>query len=350
MTRSPLHNTHVSLGARFVDFGGWEMPVQYESVLAEHKAVRSSAGFFDVTHLGRFELTGAGAHTAIRRLLCNDIDRIEPGRCQYTMILNDSGGIIDDMIVWWWGQETYWVLPNAANQERVMAIFADEPGCSVDDLQMRTVMIALQGPEAPTVFEEVIGSKPGRFRTAVASFADGELWMAGTGYTGEAGGEICTDAGTGRKLLEALIEAGVTPCGLGARDTLRLESGLTLWGKDIDEMTTPLEAGLDFAVSLDHEFVGRDRLVEQEADGLARRLAGFVLTERGIPRTGYRIRTGDGGEGTVTSGNLSPILDTGVGLAYVSPPTKPGTDMEVEIRNRWVPGNVEEPPFHKARG
>lgn len=326
------------------------MPVQYESVLAEHKAVRTTAGFFDVTHLGRFELTGAGAHAALEHLLCNDLDRIEPGRCQYTMILNESGGIIDDMIVWWWDEHRYWVLPNAANQEQVMAIFGEEPGCSVDDLQMRTVMIALQGPEAPGVFEEVIGSKPGRFRTAVGTFAGGELWMAGTGYTGEPGGEICTDAETGAKLLDALVECGVTPCGLGARDTLRLEAGLTLWGNDIDETTTPLEAGLDFAVSLDHDFVGRTRLVDQHEGGLGRKLAGFVLNDRGIPRSGYGLRTADGGEGIVTSGNLSPILDTGVGLAYVSPPTRPDTGIEVEIRERWVPGTVKEPPFHKARG
>ena len=196
MNRSPLHQTHESLGARFVDFGGWEMPVQYESVLVEHKAVRNDSGFFDVTHLGRFELVGPGAHDALRRLLCNDIDRIEPGRCQYTMILNEDGGVIDDMIVWWWDDQRFWVLPNAANQERVMAIFADAPGCRVDDLQKSTVMIALQGPRAPEVFEEVIGDKPGRFRTATTSYGRGELLMAGTGYTGEAGGEICTDAAT----------------------------------------------------------------------------------------------------------------------------------------------------------
>ncbi len=350
MNRSPLHQTHESLGARFVDFGGWEMPVQYDSVLAEHKAVRTSSGFFDVTHLGRFELSGTGAVSALRHLLCNDIDRIEPGRCQYTMILNENGGIIDDMIVWWWDSETFWVLPNAANQDRVMAMFADQPGCDVQDLQMRTVMIALQGPQAPDVFESVIGAKPGRFRTATAEYEGGVLSMAGTGYTGEAGGEICTDPDTGRRLLQALVREGVTPCGLGARDTLRLESGLTLWGNDIDETTTPLEAGLGFAVSLDHDFIGRDRLVAQSEHGVERKLTGLVLSGRGIPRSGYDVRSDDGGVGTVTSGNLSPILETGVGLAYISPPTDLGTGVEVEVRGRWVRGTVEDPPFHKERG
>ncbi|MFV1963119.1 MAG: hypothetical protein ACC658_14955, partial [Acidimicrobiia bacterium] len=225
MNRSPLHQTNAALGARFVDFGGWEMPVQYESVLAEHRAVRDSVGFFDVTHLGRFELTGPGSHDAIRNLLCNDIERVEPGRCQYTMMLNDNGGIIDDMIIWWWAPDEFWVLPNAANQQRVMDTFAAQSGCVVAELQMSTVLIALQGPRAKEVFEDVLGAVPGRFRLSRTGWEGGTISMAGTGYTGESGGEICIDPNTGVKLVEALVEAGVTPCGLGARDTLRLEAG-----------------------------------------------------------------------------------------------------------------------------
>lgn len=347
MNRSPLHRTNEQLGARFVDFGGWEMPVQYESVLTEHRAVRSSAGFFDTTHLGRFELTGSGAHAAMNRLLCNYIDRVEPGRCQYTMLLNEAGGVIDDMIVWWWETDRFWVLPNAANQKRVMALFAAEPGCEVSDLQTRTVMIALQGPDAPKHFESLIGERPGRFRCSSLEWNGGEVSIAGTGYTGEAGGEIVTDAATGRLLLEAMVESEIQACGLGARDTLRLEAGLPLWGRDLDESATPLEAGLDFAVSMDHEFVGRHVLAEQQEHGLNRRLTGFVLGERGIPRHGYRLRSSGGGEGIVSSGNLSPMLDTGIGMAYVSPPPDMKDTIEVEIRNRWVPGRLEKPPFHK---
>lgn len=350
MNRSPLHEVNAALGARFVDFGGWEMPAQYTSVLAEHRAVRTGAGFFDVTHLGRFELRGDGAHQALRSLLCNDVDRIEPSRSQYTMMLNESGGVIDDMIVWWWGKDHYWVLPNAANHERVMAAFSDRAGCEVTDLQITTVMIALQGPEAPAIFEDVLGATPRRFRTESVTWEGGQVSMAGTGYTGERGGEICTDPNTGVKLLEALIEAGVTPCGLGSRDTLRLEAGLALWGEDIDETTTPLEAQLGFAVSLDHEFTGRETLVQQTEEGTDRALIGFVLTERGIPRHGYKIRTSGGGEGEVTSGNLSPMIDSGVGLAYVSPPPDMATEtIEVEIRGRWVPGRLAKPPFHKTQ-
>ena len=350
MNRSPLHQFNATLGARFVDFGGWEMPVQYQSVIAEHKAVRQTVGFFDVTHLGRFELKGPGAHDALSTLLCNDVNRIEPGRSQYSMMLNSDGGIVDDLIVWWWGEGHYWVLPNAANHERVMAAFANSDGCDVADLQSTTLLMALQGPDAPGVFEDILGRAPKRFRTDTVEWEGGRVSMAGTGYTGERGGEICTDANTSLKLAEALVEAGVTPCGLGARDTLRLEAGLALWGEDIDESTTPLEAGLDFAVSFDHDFVGRASLLEQQRSGLSRRLTGFVLEGRGIPRHGHEVRTSTGASGSVTSGNISPMLETGVGLAYIAPPPPPGESLQVKIRDRWVPGQVAIPPFHKQAG
>lgn len=346
MRRSPLHDLNQSLGARFVDFGGWEMPVQYESVLVEHRAVRTGVGVFDVSHLGRFAVRGTGARAAISRLLCNDIDRIEPGRCQYTMMLNTDGGIIDDLIVWWCDEGEFWPMPNAANHDTVLSAFADEPGCEIEDLQADTVFLAVQGPDAPTIIEEVVGSKPGRFRNLVVDSPLGTVSMAGTGYTGEAGAELSADPETGAELMKGFLDAGAVPCGLGARDTLRLEAGLALWGEDIDETTTPLEAGLDFAVSLEHEFIGKERLARQREEGLPRRLAGFVLEGRGIPRHGYEVRTGDGGEGTVTSGNISPMLDTGIGLAYVSPPPAVGDGIEVSIRDRWVPGSVVSPPFH----
>lgn len=348
MNRSPLHDLNQRLGARFVDFGGWEMPVHYESVLTEHRAVREGVGIFDVTHLGRFELSGAEAGDALSRLLCNDIEKIEPGRCQYTMMLNPEGGIVDDLIVWWWDPDRFWVMPNAANQARVMQAFEDHAPNEVADLQSTTVFLAVQGPEAPDLLESVLGVRPGRFRTTRIDWEGTELAMAGTGYTGEPGAEICLPPEVGEDLFQALTGAGATPCGLGARDTLRLEAGLTLWGEDIDETTTPYEAGLNFAVSLDHEFIGRDALLAQRDAGLERMLSGFVLEERGIPRHGYPVTTAAGGEGTVTSGNLSPMLDTGVGLAYIAPPSKPGETMSVTIRNRQVPGHIAKPPFHES--
>lgn len=348
MKQSPLHGLNSSLGARFVDFGGWEMPVQYEGVLAEHRAVRSTVGVFDVTHLGRFELSGAGAHDALLKLFCNDIDRIEPGRCQYTLALNADGGVIDDLIVWWWGDGRYWVMPNAANHERVMFAFAAEPDCVVEDLQTRTVFLAVQGPDASGVLEKVVGEVPRRFRNVEVDWQGATLGLAGTGYTGEVGAELCAPAQVATDLMTALVDGGAVPCGLGARDTLRLEAGLPLWGEDLDETTTPLEAGLDFAVSFDHEFTGKDVLESQRDRGLERRLAGFVLEGRGIPRHGYRLTTESGGVGTVTSGNMSPMLGTGVGMAYVSPPSDPGESCEVEIRDRQVPGRIAQPPFHES--
>jgi aminomethyltransferase len=264
------------------------------------------------------------------------------------MILNDDGGIIDDLIVWWRDDEDFWLMPNAANHERVMASFAEEPACEVRDLQTDTVFLAVQGPGATRLIEGVVGVKPGRFRNDRVESNHGIVDMAGTGYTGDPGAEMCLDAAIGEALMSAFVEAGAVPCGLGARDTLRLEAGLTLWGADIDETTTPLEAGLDFAISFDHEFSGRRRLITQRDHGVERRLAGFVLEDRGIPRPGYQVRTADGGAGAVTSGNLSPILDTGVGLAYLSPPGEVGDIIEVRIRERWVSGRVVEPPFHKS--
>jgi glycine cleavage system T protein (aminomethyltransferase) len=345
MTQSPLHRLHESLGARFVDFGGWEMPVQYASVLAEHRAVRTAAGWFDVSHLGRFELTGPGALDALRHLLCNDVALIEPGRTQYTMMLNSEGGIVDDLIVWWLDDDRFWVLPNAANHTRVMQVFEGEPDCRVSDLRPSTVMIAVQGPLAPDVLEEVLGQKPRRHRVDRIDWSGESLAVAGTGYTGERGGEICADAVTGERLVEALMTCNVDPCGLAARDTLRLEAGLALWGADIDETTTPLEADLEFAVSMDHEFNGREALQNQVRLGVSRRLSGFVLDQRGIPRHGYHIRSGPS-TGVVTSGNLSPMLDKGIGLAYFSPPVDEG-EVEVEIREKWVDGHLARPPFHK---
>ncbi len=196
MRRSPLHGLNAELGARFTDFGGWEMPVQYQSVLGEHRAVSATASVSSTSLIsGDSSSTAPGARDALRRLLCNDIDRIEPGRCQYTMLLDENGGIVDDLIVWWWPEDRYWVMPNAANHERVMAAFAAEPGCDTVDLQADTVFLAVQGPEAPDLLERVLGLKrPGRFRCLEGGWDGATVAMAGTGYTGEPGAELCVQA------------------------------------------------------------------------------------------------------------------------------------------------------------
>jgi aminomethyltransferase len=346
-SRSPLHDLHAGLGARFTEFSGWEMPVQYESVLAEHRSVRLSAGWFDVSHLGRFRWEGEGATAALRRLLCNDVDRIEPGRTQYTMLLNDRGGIVDDLIVWRWDDESYWVLPNGGNHRRVMETFAKSyPEVEIEDLRPLTAAIAVQGPEAPGVLERVVGSAPRRFRTFSPTFEGHRVRGAGTGYTGEPGGEVVVDATVARDLADALIEAGCRPCGLGARDTLRLEAGLPLWGQDLDEDRTPLEAGLEFAVAWDHDFVGRAALETYQAGGATSKLVAFATEGRQIPRHGQRLRCG-GLEGVVTSGNFSPMLERGIGLGYL--PAGADGPVEVEIRERWVEAERVELPFYRRR-
>jgi aminomethyltransferase len=239
-------------------------------------------------------------------------------------------------------------MPNAANHAKVMALFGAQPDCMVEDLQMSTVFLAVQGPQAPDVIETILGVRPGRFRCASVDWLGAKVSMAGTGYTGEAGAEICVNPEAGEKLMQALLDADVTPAGLGARDTLRLEAGLPLWGEDIDETTSPLEAGLGFAVSMDHDFVGREALALQEAQGVSRRLGGFILDDRGVPRHGYEVSSVSGSSGTVTSGNLSPMLERGIGLAYMTPPVEDGERVEVVIRGRSIPGHMVRPPFHKS--
>lgn len=339
--RSPLHSRHAELGARFVDFGGWDMPVQYESVLAEHRTVREGVGVFDVSHLGRLEVAGPDATAALRSTFSNDVEKYEPGRTHYTLLLNDDGGIVDDLVVWRWDADEYWVMPNAANAARVRQVL-EARGASVRDLQTETVMLAVQGPDAPSVLEAVLGEAPRRFRTLRRN----SVWAAGTGYTGERGGELSVGIEEATELFDRFLAAEAVPCGLGSRDTLRLEAGLALWGSDIDETTTPLEAGLDFAVAWEHDFPGREALQRQQDAGVERRLTGLVMNERGIPRHGYRVRSGRS-EGSVTSGNLSPVLETGIALGYLSPPVTVGEKAEVEIRGKWLAAEVKNPPFHR---
>jgi aminomethyltransferase len=346
VTRSPLHDVHERLGARFVDFGGWTMPLQYRGTLLEHRAVRSSAGVFDVSHLGRFRLAGPAATETVRRLLCNDIAGVGPGRAQYTMMLTESGGVVDDIIVWRIGDDEYRVLPNGANYETVLARFTAEvpAGTAVERGREHRALLAVQGPDAPGLLERVIGWTPKRFRVESLEWHGYPLLAAGTGYTGERGGEIMVENDHAADLFEALVEAGAEPCGLGARDTLRLEMGYPLWGQDLDTATTPLEAGLGWVVNWDHDFVGRDALDEQRRSGIPKRLIGFAFPDRTIPRHGYPLRCGEAA-GSVASGNFSPTLETGIGMGYVAPDPGDHTTVEVEVRGRWVTARRVTPPF-----
>jgi aminomethyltransferase len=272
--------------------------------------------------------------------------RIEPGRAQYTMALNERGGVEDDIIVWWLGDETFWVMPNGTNFDEIVARFGGVgERADVAPLRQATVLLAVQGPEAPAIVESVLGWVPARFRVGSGTFGGQPVTAAGTGYTGERGAEIAVPAALGADLMRALIDAGASPCGLGARDTLRLEMGYPLWGQDLDEETTPLEAGLTWVVSWDHEFVGREALLAEQEYGLEKEMVAFRTEGRAIPRHGYALRAGSS-MGHVTSGNFSPVLQCGIGLGYLAPPQGSGlASVDVEIRGEWVTAQVVAPPF-----
>ncbi len=343
MPQTPLWNTHKALGARFTDFGGWEMPLSYEGVIAEHNTVRQSVGVFDVTHLGRFRLMGSDATARVRREFCNDIDKVGPGRAQYTMALTDSGGVVDDVIVWRLDADDYWIMPNGVNFDDLLGRFADA-AATCEPLRGVTVMVAVQGPGSPEVVESVIGVVPGRFRVVQGEYNGGPMWAAGTGYTGERGAEIAVPNEHGAELFAALVAAGATPCGLGARDTLRLEMGFPLWGQDLDEETTPLEAGLEWVVAWDHEFVGRAALEVQRDEGITKEMVAFRTADRRPPRQGYPLRAGES-SGMVTSGNFSPVLEAGIGMGYLSPPPTANAAIEIEVRGEWQPVTRVDTPF-----
>ncbi len=348
MLQTPLRGAHEDLGARFTEFAGWEMPLQYEGVVAEHMAVRTGVGVFDVSHLGRFTVDGPGSTDLLRGQLCNDVANIAPARAQYTMALNESGGVEDDIIVWRLDDETYWVLPNGANFDGIVARFAAAAPPEVDVAANRaeTVLLAVQGPEAAAAVEAVLGTVPGKFRVVTGTYRAGPFWSAGTGYTGERGAEIAVPIANGAHLFQELVAAGAAPCGLGARDSLRLEVGYPLWGQDLDEYTTPLEAGLGWVVDWDHDFIGRDALLRQRGEGIAKQLVAFKLAGRRIPRAGYDLQVG-GSLGAVSSGNFSPVLGCGIGMGFVSPATD-STDVHVDIRGTRHEATRVEPPFIEA--
>ena len=346
MAESPLHDLHAELGARFTDFGGWAMPVQYEGVISEHHTVRDGAGVFDVSHLGRFLVEGPGATELVRDQLCNDILKVDPGRAQYSMALNEQGGVVDDVIVWRLGDHRYWVMPNGTNFDDILGRFIDDapPETVVRPLRDETALVAVQGPSAASVVESVLGTMPGRFRINEGLYREDWSIVAGTGYTGERGAEIAVPSDRGTQLMKDVIHAGAVPCGLGARDTLRLEMGYPLWGQDLDEQTTPLGAGLAWVVAWDHDFIGRQALVEQRDTGPDRSQIAISTIGRTIPRQGYAVRCGESA-GIVTSGNFSPTLGHGIALAYISPPIEGDAPVEVEIRGTWQPAQIEKLPF-----
>ena len=334
LRRTPLYERHAALGARLVPFAGWEMPVQYTSISEEHRAVRTGAGAFDVSHMGQLRLAGDGAHEYLQGRLSNDLDRIEPGHAQYTLLTNDRGGIVDDLIAYRRGGGDYLLVVNASNVESDHAALAE-----TEDVSSEWALLAVQGPEAL----ERLGLELEPFTFREDDVLGVRCLVAGTGYTGERGCELGCAPDDAPRLWDALVERGVTPCGLGARDTLRLEVCYPLHGNDITPERTPLEAGLGWACALDKEFTGVEALRRQGENGPAEKLVAFVMEEPGIPRNGMLVEEG----GEVTSGTLSPTLGKSIGLAYVSASrSDPGTEITVDMRGRPRGARIVKKPFY----
>jgi len=356
---SPLDAQHRALGARMVPFGGWEMPIQYTGVLDEHRACREHAVVFDVSHLGSVHVRGAGAFATLQWAFTNDLDRIAPGKAQYTHLLDDDDAhVVDDIIVWWTAPGEFLVMPNASNTAPLVdalgeaAVFHGGGECELDDVTASRVVLAVQGPEArarlATISAEV--AEVARFAVAPHDFGGERGWVAGTGYTGEDGVELHVPLSAAERCWGLLLDAGITPAGLGARDTLRLEAGLPLHGHELGAGITPLQAGLGWVVRFDKgDFRGKAPLEAERDRGVTRRLRGLATEGRQIPREGQAVsRAGDvtgAVIGRVTSGNFSPTLGHGIALAFLPPDTEEGDTVVVDVRGRDVPAVVTKLPF-----
>jgi aminomethyltransferase len=365
--RTALHGRHQALGARFTEFGGWEMPVRYGSIVDEHQAVRRAAGLFDLSHMGELRVGGPDAVAALGRALVADPGRLDSGRAQYSLMCAPDGGIIDDLIVYRTGPSELLVVPNAGNREVVAAELADRlagAATELGDETLGTSLLAVQGPAAVAILQPLTGldlSSLRSYGSARASVAGVDAFVARTGYTGEDGFELFVAWDDGSRLWDALLDAGapagLLPCGLGARDTLRLEAGMPLYGNELDLQTNPYEAGLGRFVHLERDpmggasdFVGRDALAAASAGPLRRQLIGLVLRERGIARHGYPVRRALEAAplGEITSGSQSPTRGDAIAMAYVPPSdAAPGTMLEVVIRDAAVPAEVVPLPFYR---
>ena len=346
LLRTPLYERHVALGARMVPFAGWEMPVQYEGVIQEHRAVRTNAGVFDVSHMGELEVEGPRARELLQALLSNDLDRIERGHAQYTLLTNERGGIVDDLIAYRLDDFRYMLVVNASNRAADFRWLKERElsGSDVRDVSDEYALLAVQGPHAI----ERLGLPPApAFTFAEASIDGVESMVNRTGYTGEEGCELLCMAEDGVALWDAVLARGVVPCGLGARDTLRLEVCYPLHGNDIGPDTDPISAGLGWTCALEKEFTGVEALRRVKELGPARRLVAFVMEERAIPRQGMPIAEG----GEVTSGSHSPMLDVGIGMGYVPAALAAvGTGLTIDVRGKPRAARVVKKPIYEREG
>jgi aminomethyltransferase len=343
LQRTPLYERHVALGARMVPFAGYEMPVQYEGVIPEHKAVRTDAGAFDVSHMGEIHVDGPSAQAFLQSVLSNDVDKLEDGTAQYTLLTNETGGIVDDLIAYRLAHGEFYLVVNASNRAPVYEWLKErEPrGCEVRDASDEYGLVAVQGPRS---LERLGLPDAASFTHAMGALDGVEVMVARTGYTGETGVELCCAEDETVALWDAVLARGVTPCGLGARDTLRLEVCYPLHGNDISPETDAISAGLGWACSLDTDFTGVDALRRIKEDGPARKLVPFVMEERAVPRQGMPIEGG----GEVTSGTHSPMLDVGIGMGYV-PPSSAAADTElvIDVRGKHRRARVVKKPIYR---
>jgi len=354
IAKTPLHNEHIVAGAKMVDFHGWEMPLHYGSQIEEHHIVRKQAGMFDVAHMTVIDILGAGGRLFLRKLLANDVDQLKHnGRALYSCMCNEHGGIIDDLIVYQRASDNYRVVLNSATHDQDLAWIRRKSEGFAVGLQERKelAMIAVQGPEAIEKIMQILTPAQADAISTLTAFecVDVANWFfARTGYTGEDGFEIMLPGEEIVTLWNALLRVGVKPCGLGARDTLRLEAGMLLYGQDMDETTTPLESGLAWTVKLqpeDRDFIGMGALLSQKQHGLKRKLVGLTLDGRGIMRTGQRVLVPGHQDGIITSGSYSPTLGKSIALARV--PVEAGDQVMVEIRDQHIPAQAGKPRFVK---
>jgi len=350
MRRTPLYNAHLAAGARMVDFTGWEMPINYGSQIDEHHQVRSDAGMFDVSHMTVVDIRGPQTRKFLSRLLANDVAKLQvPGKALYSCMLNESGGVIDDLICYYMEEEWFRLVVNAATRDKGLAWLerqGAEFSISVTE-HHELAMIAVQGPQAREKVHSLLDQDIVAQLRGLGPFSaviEGGYFIASTGYTGEDGYEILLRGEDAESFWNRLLEAGVKPCGLGARDTLRLEAGMNLYGQDMDEDVTPLESGLAWTVAMKdgREFTGRPVLENQKSEGLKRKLVGLVLEGRGVLRPGQKVLT-PAGEGITTSGSFSPTLQKAIAFARV--PCGAEESCEVEIRGKRLPARIVRPPF-----
>ena len=356
LRRTPLYEKHVALGAKIVPFAGYEMPIQYEGIVAEHRAVRSAAGLFDLSHMGEFAFRGRGGGALVDRLVSSDIAGLAVGQARYGLLTNDRGTIVDDVIVYRTADADYLMVVNAANiaKDRAHVLAHLTKDVVFDDRSVDTALVAIQGPRAAgilgTTTQEATASLPS-FGVMSARVGGVRATVARTGYTGEDGFEVFVAGNDAEGVWDALLaagrEQGIKPIGLGARDTLRLEARFSLYGNDIDETTDPIEAGLGWTCKLDKDFIGRDAIAAKKAAGPARKIAGLVV-EGGVARHGHEVTSGGEVVGQVTSGTYGPTVEKNIALAYVPTPlSKVGTALGVRIRGKDVPATVVKTPFYR---